>query len=239
MKLLLVFCYLSATVCLNAADSDIRVSSIGFLNASTKQATLMVYASSFSINRESDNSVAYSGTLTGPALNADTSETVYNADFSSLTETGRFYVAASGVGRSVNFSIAPDAFNMSLYLHMLGFYGQRCGTAVNVGWRGHSFIHAACHLNDGYLDYVGQPGVLKNGEKGWHDAGDFGKYVVNAGISVGCMLQAWEQFPAALTPLQLPIPEHGGPIPDYLAEIKWETDWLLTMQFADGSVSHS
>ena len=38
----------------------------------------------------------------------------------------------------------------------------------------------------------------------------------------------------------LPIPESGGAVPDFLAEVKWELDWLLTMQYAadDGRVSH-
>jgi endoglucanase len=73
--------------------------------------------------------------------------------------------------------------------------------------------------------------------KGWHDAGDYNKYVINAGVTVGCMYRAWADFPS-LHKVKLAIPESGGKLPDFLAEIKWETDWLLTMQLPDGSVSH-
>ena len=73
--------------------------------------------------------------------------------------------------------------------------------------------------------------------RGWHDAGDYGKYTTNGAFAVGMMLQAWERFPATLGALSLPIPERGGAIPDYLDEVKWELDWLLTTQFPDGSVS--
>src|SRR3970282_1016171 len=72
---------------------------------------------------------------------------------------------------------------------------------------------------------------------GWHDAGDYNKYVVNAGVTVGCMFRAWEDFPQ-IQGMKLEIPETGGKLPDFLAEIKWEMDWLVTMQAEDGSVYH-
>ena len=40
-----------------------------------------------------------------------------------------------------------------------------------------------------------------------------------------------------LATLALPIPEKGGAMPDFLDEVKWELDWLLTTQADDGSVS--
>src|ERR1041384_6032934 len=54
------------------------------------------------------------------------------------------------------------------------------------------------------------------------------------------MLRAWESFEPRLRNLALQIPEHGGALPDYLAEIRWQYDWLLTMQYSetDGRVSH-
>jgi endoglucanase len=54
---------------------------------------------------------------------------------------------------------------------------------------------------------------------------------------VGTLLLAWEHFPTGLVRLELAeIPEHGGIIPDYLDEVKYELDWLLSMQRADGAV---
>src|SRR5690606_6691541 len=36
--------------------------------------------------------------------------------------------------------------------------------------------------------------------------------------------------------VELPfIPEHGGDLPDYLSELKWELDWLLKMTYDDAS----
>jgi len=59
---------------------------------------------------------------------------------------------------------------------------------------------------------------------------------------VGMLLAAWEQFTPTLSSLALPIPEHGntadggaGPMPDFLWEVKWELDWLLSAQAASGN----
>jgi endoglucanase len=52
------------------------------------------------------------------------------------------------------------------------------------------------------------------------------------------MLTAFEHFEATLSTLPLPmIPEKGGTFPDFLDEVKWQLDWLLTTQGTDGSVS--
>jgi endoglucanase len=123
---------------------------------------------------------------------------------------------------------------------MLGFYGWRCGTAVSFAFSGDTFGHAACHLGDGYLDYLGQAGSMRDGKGGWHDAGDFGKYTGNAGFTLGMLLSAFERHPGGVTQAPLPIPETGGGLPDYLHELRWELDWMLKMIYADddGRVSH-
>src|SRR6185503_5326478 len=79
--------------------------------------------------------------------------------------------------------------------------------------------------------------TIKPSLAGWHDAGDYGKYVTNGAFTVGMMLQAFERFQPTLSALELPIPEKGGALPDFLDEVKWELDWLLTTQGEDGSVS--
>jgi endoglucanase len=72
---------------------------------------------------------------------------------------------------------------------------------------------------------------------GWHDAGDYGRYIVNSGITTATLLWAWEMFPA-LHAMSLRIPESGGPIPDFLAEIQWNLKWMMSLQDTDGGVWH-
>jgi endoglucanase len=73
---------------------------------------------------------------------------------------------------------------------------------------------------------------------GWHDAGDYGRYIVNCGIATGTLLWAWELYPRDLRSLSLGIPESGGKLPDYLAEIRWNLEWMLSIQDGDGGVWH-
>jgi endoglucanase len=51
---------------------------------------------------------------------------------------------------------------------------------------------------------------------------------------------AWEHFGDDLKKVSLDLPETAAGWPDFLKELKWETDWLLKMQYPDGSgrVSH-
>jgi endoglucanase len=79
-------------------------------------------------------------------------------------------------------------------------------------------------------------GAVRDVTGGWHDAGDYGKYTNNAAFSLGMMFRAWELYRDKLAALPLAIPEHGGPIPDFLAEAKVQLDQLLKMQRDDGSV---
>src|SRR5262249_41650368 len=69
-------------------------------------------------------------------------------------------------------------------------------------------------------------------------AGDYGKYTVNGAFAAGVVLKAWEHFEAKLGALSFDVPEHGGPLPDLLAEVRWELLWLLTLQQPSGAVSH-
>src|SRR5690606_15418975 len=131
-------------------------------------------------------------------------------------------------------------FNFAATTSMRGFYLWRCGMAVDDTFNGNHYHQEACHLKDGFDDYIGNPNAQRNGTGGWHDAGDYGKYTVNAGITVGMLFMAWDHFQPKIEKLDLNLPETTSKLPDFLEELKWETDWVLKMQYPDGSgkVSH-
>jgi endoglucanase len=80
-------------------------------------------------------------------------------------------------------------------------------------------------------------GTVISCSRGWYDAGDFNKYIVNSGITMGTLLSAYEDFPAYFDKLKISIPESGNKVPDLLNEILWNLRWMLTMQDpADGGV---
>jgi endoglucanase len=63
--------------------------------------------------------------------------------------------------------------------------------------------------------------------------------VVNSGISTATLLYAFELFPDTLRDFALDIPPHHGHLPDILAEVRWNLDWMISLQDPhDGGVWH-
>ncbi|OIQ95563.1 endoglucanase D precursor [mine drainage metagenome] len=218
--------------------NPIRLDTIGYLPESRKEASVDGTCRSFRIIDSNTGSEVYSGTATRRVTDADTHETLTIVDFSALTRPGQYRLEIPGVGRSAPFLIGDDVYRAPYYLVTRAMYLWRCGTEVSETYEGVTFHQSACHLNDAWTDYINGRHERIDATGGWHDAGDYNKYVVNAGISVGSMLRAWEDFGPRIAEVQMNLPESGGPIPDLLAEVKWETDWLLKMQAPDGSVYH-
>jgi endoglucanase len=220
-------------------DSAIRLSSIGYLPLAEKKASIAAPCTDFSVV-DSTGKTAFSGKIAGFVDSKDTGEKIYIADFSTLNVPGVYYLEVKDLGRSFSFTISEDLYNEPYKAAMLGMYLWRCGTAVSATYHGNLYTHKACHLDDADADYIDPKGGTIDGTKGWHDAGDYNKYTVNAGATVGVMLEAWEQFKDQIKGIDLEVPEKSNNVPDYLDEIKWELDWLLKMQYPDGSgrISH-
>jgi endoglucanase len=220
--------------------SVIRLNSLGFLPAAQKKATIISKCSNFSVKEAAKDKSVYSGKVTGPFSQQDVNQTVWIADFSKVNKAGKYYLDVPGVGRSCDFEIGDKVYDFAYVTAMRAFYLWRCGTEVNGIYNGKRYSHAACHTDDAWLDYVGEPNCRRDGTGGWHDAGDYNKYIVNANVTVGALFWAWEQFGDKIKNISLNLPDTAPGCPDFLKEIKWEIDWLLKMQYADGSgrVSH-
>jgi endoglucanase len=223
-----------------APTTDIKVDQVGYLPEAPKVAMVVsgAAADSFVVRRFGDGKIVFRGKLSAPAADASSGDAVRTADFSPLKEKGRFYIDVPGVGVSWPFLVAPDAYSRAFYLAMRSFYGQRCGTAVDLGPEFPGYRHDVCHTEDAYHATSGKSGVKASGNKGWHDAGDYGRYVVNSGLSTGTLLWTYEMFADRVKNVRLNIPESGNGVPDILNEIRWNLDWMLSMQDADGGVFH-
>jgi endoglucanase len=219
--------------------TDIKVDQVGYLPSSTKIAFVASPSApaEFTLRSSPGDAVVFRGKLSAPAADPDSGDRVQSADFSSVSKPGRYYLEVPGLGRSWNFAIAPDVYARTFYLAMRSYYGQRCGTAVDLGPEFPGYTHAACHLDGAYHASSGKSGPKTSG-KGWHDAGDYGRYVVNSGIATGTLLWTWELFGDRIRNTKLNIPETGNGTPDILNEIHWNLDWMLSMQDADGGVWH-
>ena len=217
-----------------AAAQGIFLNQVGYLPSGAKRATVRsAGGGEFLVRSVKDRRVAMKGRLGAQVQDAASGDAVRVADFSELQGDGMYRVEAGGAVSDA-FSVGPQVYAEALRMVMRGYYGQRCGCAVDLGG---GYRHPACHRVGAFHATSGKSGPLVN-HGGWHDAGDYGRYVVNSGLSTGTLLWAWELYPRVLGALGLGIPESGGKVPDYLAEVRWNLEWMLSLQDADGGVWH-
>lgn len=235
-----LFLFLFALLAAQQPTGAIRLNSLGYLPQQEKEATITADVNTFVVKDAETNETLFSGKTSGPFYQEDTGQEVVMADFSALHRPGSYYLELSNGSRSVIFPVGETIYRDPFRTTMRGFYLWRCGMAVAGDHGGDHFCTEACHMEDGYLDYLGEKGGQRDGSGGWHDAGDHGKYIVNAGITMGILSMAWEQFQPQIEKINLQLPETAPGLPSYLQELKWEMDWVLKMQYADGSgrVSH-
>ncbi|GHU87911.1 endoglucanase [Spirochaetia bacterium] len=175
--------------------------------------------------------------LSDPVFDEASGDTVRAADFSALTAPGKYFLIADGEKVTITINEKPwHDLNKAL---VKGLYYQRCGCALEEKHAGF-WKHGVCHTgkatlvrDDGELD----PNTVIECAGGWHDAGDYGRYIAPAAVAVSHMLYSWELFPQVFKD-QLNIPESGNGVPDILNECRYELEWMLKMQRADGGLYH-
>ncbi|WP_298771141.1 glycoside hydrolase family 9 protein [uncultured Fibrobacter sp.] len=162
-------------------------------------------------------------------------------DFSEIQTAGTYqaYVKDEAVGHPI--VIADDALEEATKASIKFFYFQRASMELTEEYAGiyareagHPDTSVKYHASTGKTDTE----ATFNGSKGWYDAGDYGKYIVNSGITTYTLLQLYQHNKAYFETLNLNIPESGNKVPDILDEIRWNLDWMLTMQDEDGGVFH-
>ncbi len=201
-------------------------------------------ANQYQVRRWSDDFVAFTGTIVswnGGATHTQSGDKIWWFDFSAFNTPGTYYLydLANNVG-SYKFDINDQVYLDVLKQTVRSYYYQRCGTAKTSANAGAAWTDAACHLGtqqdtDCRLYSNTSSTTSKNLSGGWHDAGDYNKYVNFTWETLTDLLLAYEQNPSIWAD-NYNIPESGNSIPDLLDEVKYELDWLLKMQQSDGSV---
>lgn len=222
----------------NQSDA-IRVCQVGYLPDETKFAMLVGKAAGpVEVREVGSNSKVTVLQVGKAALDPSTGDEVSLIDFSTLKRPGKYFIEIAGVGRSHPFEIGKGAFSRAYRLALRSFYGQRCGMDVDMSPDFPEYKYKACHLDDAvYHASSGKTGTKKC-LGGWHDAGDYGRYIVNSGITTATLLWTSELYGSKINKLKLDIPDSKPGVPDILTEVKWNLDWMLTMQDDDGGVWH-
>jgi len=215
----------------------IKLNQEGFYPNAPKVAVVTgdVNAEKFYITSTNLRDTVFTGTLSAEKQSAYSSTKTRIANFSAVNRNGSFVVCVPGVGSSYVFTIGNDA-NRNVGRSVLkGFYYQRASMPLEEKHAG------KWHRSAGHPDtkvYVHPSaasderpaGTVISTRGGWYDAGDYNKYIVNSGITMGTLLSAYEDFPAYFKNLNTNIPESGDNVPDILNEAIYNLRWMLSMQ---------
>lgn len=217
--------------------NNIRLNQIGyFVNGVKKFVVADTNARVFFVLSQQKDTV-FEGILQSKGLWDKSGEQVFVGDFTDLNTEGKYTIALDNAEESYEFAIGKDIYDdlkiatlKSFYLHRVSMPIEEQYAGIYHRPLGHEDMarpfHPSTGKTEGTLDTPG----------GWYDAGDYGKYVINTGISVGLMLSAYEKYPDAYPDGSLNIPESGNGMPDILDEMKYGIEWMLTMQDDDGGV---
>jgi endoglucanase len=198
----------------------------------------------FYIVTPSQSDTLIKGMLTAAQTWPSSGESVSIADFSGLKIPGTYQLIVPGLGFTIPFAVNPRV-HLNLAIESLkGYYYQRASTPLLPAYAG-TWARANGHPDTTVLVHPSAAttqrpaGTIISCPRGWYDAGDYNKYVVNSGISTHTLLSAYEWFPGFCDQLTTNIPESGNGIPDIINEALWNVRWMLTMQDPnDGGVYH-
>ncbi|SHK59831.1 glycoside hydrolase family 9 protein [Fibrobacter sp. UWB12] len=166
-----------------------------------------------------------------------TGEFLYKGDFSSVTALGLYRIVLEGLNvTSHEFQISGEWLARETRANIKSFYYQRSGVELPAKFAG-AWARPAAHL-DSALEFhptMNRSGVW-NAHGGWYDAGDYGKYIVNGGVSVATLMLACELRKTSEFVGGAAFKESFEQPVSLLDEIRFELEFFLRMQDDDGGV---
>lgn len=196
----------------------------------------------FYIYHENESAPVFKGELSEIRHSSNSSSVTRIADFSPLTATGFFHIRIEGCCSSYPFQIKQHVHRFVATASLKAFYFQRASMPLEMTYAG-KWKRAEGHPDTMVIIHPSaasperKAGSFISTAGGWYDAGDYNKYIVNSGITMGTLLSAYEDFKSYYNSLHTNIPALQKPIPDILNEILYNLRWMLSMQDpADGGV---
>jgi len=204
---------------------SININQLGFLVNDEKTAYFRNCTDKVFYLIDETGEKVFSGKIKRTIENYEAGEYTSLGDFSSFKKEGIYHIETENPNnKSYSFKISNEVYNDALFASFKMFYLQRCGMELDQESAG-VFSHAACHTEKarihGTYDYIDVTG-------GWHDAGDYGRYVVPGAKAVIDLFLAYESNQKVFDDNNI----------DVLDEVKYELDWMLKMQRSDGGVYH-
>ncbi|MCX6149514.1 MAG: glycoside hydrolase family 9 protein [Ignavibacteriales bacterium] len=144
----------------------------------------------------------------------------YQINFSMVKKPGKYFIEIETT-KSFTFEIGEGIYNRVVDSLMLFFKVQRCGYT-------NPLLHKVCHPFDA-------TSIIDNGkvinEKpdvtgGWHDAGDYVKFLNTTAYATYILIFAYE-----FDPQKFGFDNDKNGVPDILEEAKIGLDWLLRLNY--------
>ncbi len=140
----------------------------------------------------------------------------YLLDFSQIKNIGDYYFQYAKQ-KTYSFKISENVFNGIADSLLQFFRIQRCGYT-------NPFLHKICHISDATSLIDGRQTIAKTIDVtgGWHDAGDYVKFLNTTAFSTYLLLFSYD-----FDPVRFGFDDNKNGIPDILEEAKVGLDWML------------
>jgi endoglucanase len=217
-------------------NTEIRINQLGYFPGAVKIAVVVnTSAKDFEI-KTTDGKVVFKGKLSKEKHWDKSGEDVKTADFTKFKKPGKYVISVNGIDTKCPFEIKDDLYKDAFKASLKSYYLIRASMPIEEKYAGKynraeghpdtlAYFHPSAQRGEGHA----------SSPKGWYDAGDYNKYVVNGGVTVGTLLALADIYPELVDDGFSNIPESGNGVSDLLDEVKYELEWVLTMQTADGA----
>ena len=240
----------------NPDNGPIRLNQVGFAPEQEKTATIDISNFKCQISncyiRNIAGDTVWTGTPSPVAHNPISGKPCQIVDFSDLETPGEYVLSVSrdnGISE-LRFVISERPYKELTRAALRAYYHQRASMATEEPYA-EGYARPAGHPDDRVLVHASAAtaerptGTVISSPGGWYDAGDYNKYIVNSGFTMGVWLMAYEMNKVYFDTLNLNIPESivnrqssNRQCPDMLSEAMYNLRWMMTMQDTDGGVYH-
>jgi endoglucanase len=218
--------------CTNAKDLNkihIRINQVGYETFDNKSAFVLsnndLKNERFEIIDEQTQQKVYSGIIITTTSGYAEFKYLYKIDFSDLSDKGTYRIKLKG-RYSHKFKIGENLFEHIPKKLLNFFHVQRCGFT-------NPSLHEPCHGSDSHILISGKDTIRTPHDVtgGWHDAGDYTKFLNTIAYSTYTMLFSYE-----FNKSYFEFDENKNSVPDILEEAKIGLDWLLRAYRNEGSL---
>ena len=222
-------------------NGPIRLNQVGFAPDQEKTATVVISNIKVPISNCYITDIAgdtvWRGEASGTMLNPVSGKPCQIVDFSDLTACGEYtlYVENDQIS-NLQFQISNSPYRELTRQALRAYYHQRASMATEEPYA-EGYARPAGHPDDHVIVHASAAtderpaGTIISSPGGWYDAGDYNKYIVNSGFTMGVWLMAYEFNKAYYDTLYLNIPESQmNKCPDMLSEAMYNLRWMMTMQ---------